>query len=76
MGKYELKKNTILKERGKTLKEWHPLPQEIVDNHEKAVEEKSQAEYKAWKKVQARNDRPRVVDNTNWTKTPHRKYVK
>ena len=40
-----LKKNPIMKERGKTLAEWYPLPQKIIDAHGKAIEEANAPKY-------------------------------
>ena len=75
MKNWESRKKDILEGRGKTLKEWFPLPQSIVDKENAVIEKQQRAEYKAWQKVQENNNRPRVVDNTNWTKNPHRRYL-
>ena len=68
-------KKEILK-NGDKYTPYMKLDQSIVDKENQVIEDQSRAEYKAWQKVQERNDRPRVKDTTNWTKTPHRKYVK
>ena len=59
MKDWELKKNTILKERGKSLAEHFPLEQSIVDKHQAQIEKQERAKYHAWKKTEA--ERTRVV---------------
>ena len=59
MKEWQLKKNTILKERGKSLAEYFPLDQSIVDKHQAQIEKQEKAKYHAWKKTEA--ERTRVV---------------